>query len=189
MSLFVITGACGCRSDNQATNIDVHDVYDEIAQLDVYAGLGKATDPVPFAPKARIGTLPNGLKYYILKNNQPKDKAYLSLVVNAGSVLEKDDEQGFAHFVEQIAFKGIKPLLQDIDSSSATKNCVNFSSSSTGFDETIYNFELPIQTDKNNIKHIPQKALNILDNLTHAVTFSQKDLDDQKRIIFEEQRS
>ncbi|GHT72136.1 hypothetical protein AGMMS49950_10380 [Endomicrobiia bacterium] len=74
MSFFVITGACGCKSDNQATNIDVHDVYDEIAQLDVYAGLGKATDPVPFAPKARIGTLPNGLKYYILKNNQPKDK-------------------------------------------------------------------------------------------------------------------
>ncbi|GHT62019.1 peptidase M16 [Endomicrobiia bacterium] len=189
MSFFVITGACGCKSDNQATNIDVHDVYDEIAQLDVYAGLGKATDPVPFAPKARIGTLPNGLKYYILKNNQPKDKAYLSLVVNAGSVLEKDDEQGFAHFVEQIAFKGIKPLLQDIDSSSATKNCVNFSSSSTGFDETIYNFELPIQTDKNNIKRIPQKAINILDNLTYAVVFSQKDLDDQKRIILEKQRS
>ncbi|GHT40169.1 hypothetical protein AGMMS49921_01090 [Endomicrobiia bacterium] len=70
----------------------------------------------------------------------------------------------------------------------ATKDALNSSNSSTGFDETIYNFEVPIQTDKNNIKHIPQKAMDIFDNLTDAVTFSQKDIDDLEGVILEEKR-
>ncbi|GHT36737.1 peptidase M16 [Endomicrobiia bacterium] len=179
MSFFIITGACGCKSNNQATTTGTQDVY---------AGLGKATDPIPLVPKARIGTLPNGLKYYILKNNNPKGKAYLTLVVNAGSVAEKEDEQGFSHFVEQIAFKSTKKYLQDNSLLPATKDPLDSSNSSTGFDETIYNFEVPIQTDKNNVKHIPQKAMDIFDNLTHTVTFSQKDIDDLKGIILEEKR-
>ncbi|GHT41629.1 hypothetical protein AGMMS49921_05130 [Endomicrobiia bacterium] len=80
MLLFIIVGAFVCQCKAQNTNIDTQDIY---------ARPGKATDPIPLMPKARIGTLPNGLKYYILKNDQPKDRAYLSLVVNAGAVLEK----------------------------------------------------------------------------------------------------
>ncbi|GHT40166.1 hypothetical protein AGMMS49921_01080 [Endomicrobiia bacterium] len=79
MSFFIITGACGCKGNNHAATTGTQDVY---------AGLGKAADTIPLVPKARIGTLPNGLKYYILKNNNPKDKAVLSLVLNVGSVAE-----------------------------------------------------------------------------------------------------
>ncbi|GHT40533.1 peptidase M16 [Endomicrobiia bacterium] len=169
MSFFIITGACGCKSNNQATTTGTQDVY---------AGIGKATDPIPLVPEARIGTLPNGLKYYILKNDKPKGRAFLTLVVNAGPLFEKDDEQEFAHCVKEIAFKAIRKQLQANSLLSATKDAFNSSNSSTVFDETIYNFEVPIQTDKNNIKHIPQKAINIFNSLTHAIKFSQKDIDD-----------
>ena len=55
--------------------------------------------PVPFMEQVRTGTLPSGLRYFILENSMPENRAYLTLAVNAGSVLENDDERGLAHFV------------------------------------------------------------------------------------------
>ena len=50
-----------------------------------------------------MGTLPNGLRYYIRENRQPQGRAELRLAVNAGSVLEDEDQRGVAHFVEHMA--------------------------------------------------------------------------------------
>src|ERR1700686_3622846 len=61
---------------------------------------------VPVDPLITVGTLPNGLRYYIRANKQPQARAELRLVVNAGSVLEDDDQRGFAHFVEHMSFNG-----------------------------------------------------------------------------------
>src|SRR5581483_3444403 len=61
---------------------------------------------LPVDPKVRIGTLPNGLKYYIRQNKKPENRAELRLVVNAGSVLETNDQLGLAHFIEHTAFNG-----------------------------------------------------------------------------------
>src|SRR5258706_15554332 len=61
---------------------------------------------VPVDPLITVGTLPNGLRYYIRKNAQPQGRAELRLVVNAGSVLEDDDQRGLAHFVEHLSFNG-----------------------------------------------------------------------------------
>ena len=57
-------------------------------------------------PLITVGTLPNGLRYYIRANQQPQGRAELRLVVNAGSVLEDDDQRGLAHFVEHMSFNG-----------------------------------------------------------------------------------
>ncbi|MCL2320121.1 MAG: insulinase family protein, partial [Treponema sp.] len=69
-------------------------------------GPENASDPVPFMEKARTGVLPSGLRYYLLENSKPEGRAYLTLAVNAGSVLETEDERGLAHFVEHMAFNG-----------------------------------------------------------------------------------
>src|SRR5690242_18660576 len=42
------------------------------------------TTPLPVDPKVKIGTLPNGIHYYIRKNEKPEKRAELRLVVNAG---------------------------------------------------------------------------------------------------------
>src|SRR6478609_3171676 len=49
-------------------------------------------------PQVREGRLPNGLQYFIRQNSTPPGRAELRLVVNAGSVLEEDDQRGLAHF-------------------------------------------------------------------------------------------
>src|SRR5687767_12520126 len=63
-------------------------------------------DTVPVDPLITVGTLSNGLRYYIRENRQPQARAELRLVVNAGSVLEDEDQRGLAHFVEHMAFNG-----------------------------------------------------------------------------------
>jgi zinc protease len=47
--------------------------------------------------KVKIGKLVNGLTYYIRTNKKPEKKVELRLVINAGSILEDDDQQGLAH--------------------------------------------------------------------------------------------
>jgi zinc protease len=64
--------------------------------------------PLPMDPRVKTGVLPNGLKYYIMKNAEPKNRAQLRLMVKAGSVLENDEQQGLAHFMEHMNFNGTK---------------------------------------------------------------------------------
>ena len=54
------------------------------------------------------GVLPNGLTYYVRRNAEPRARAELRLVVNAGSVLEDQDQRGLAHFLEHMAFNGTR---------------------------------------------------------------------------------
>src|SRR3954463_14610756 len=59
-------------------------------------------------PAARFGALPNGMRYVVRANKEPKDRAALRLLVEAGSLMERDDQQGLAHFLEHMAFNGSK---------------------------------------------------------------------------------
>src|SRR5262245_46161760 len=54
---------------------------------------------MPVDPDVLVGTLPNGLRYYVRANAKPAHRAELRLVVKAGSVLEDDDQLGLDHFV------------------------------------------------------------------------------------------
>ena len=49
------------------------------------AGAVSLATPLPRDPKVTIGTLPNGIRYYIRTNKKPEKRAELLLVVNAGS--------------------------------------------------------------------------------------------------------
>ncbi|TFG52327.1 MAG: insulinase family protein, partial [Candidatus Aminicenantes bacterium] len=74
------------------------------AQADKFA----LDQKMPVDPKITVGELSNGLRYYIRENREPANRAELHLVVNAGSVLEDDDQLGLAHVVEHMAFNGSK---------------------------------------------------------------------------------
>ena len=63
---------------------------------------------VPVDPEVVVGTLPNGLRYYVRANAKPGHRAELRLVVKAGSALEDDDQRGLAHFVEHMEFEGTR---------------------------------------------------------------------------------
>ena len=68
----------------------------------------KLNDEIPLDKSVLKGKLDNGLTYYIKENKKPEHRAVFRLVVNAGSILENDDQQGLAHLVEHMAFDGSK---------------------------------------------------------------------------------
>jgi zinc protease len=158
----------------------------------LYSGLGQGSDPVPFMTNARTGTLPNGLRYYILENKLPENRAFLTLAVNAGSILETEEERGLAHFTEHMAFNGTtrfpeQELIDYLQSLGMRFGAdVN---AYTSYDETVYGIESPVETGEDGIKRIPDKTLAIIDDWSHAVTFTPADVDDERPVILEELRA
>ncbi len=138
-------------------------------------------------PSLKKGTLPNGLTYYIKQNKKPEQKVELRLVVNAGSILEDDDQQGLAHMCEHMAFNGTKNFKKNEIVSYLQSIGVGFGNdlnAYTSFDETVY--MLPIPTDKlGNI----EKGFQILEDWAHNVTYLDEDIDNERNIILEESRT
>src|SRR5262245_30056383 len=67
-----------------------------------------ASPPLPLDPKVTTGTLENGLTFFLQQHQSDEKRAHLMLVVQAGSLYEEDDQRGFAHFVEHMAFNGTR---------------------------------------------------------------------------------
>src|SRR5688500_418498 len=116
--------------------------------------------PIPVDSNVKIGKLENGLTYYIRKNGKPEKKVELRLAINAGSILERDDQQGAAHFLEHMAFNGTKNFKKNELVSYLQSIGVTFGAdlnAYTSFDETVY--ILPIPTEK---KELIDRGLLIL---------------------------
>jgi zinc protease len=144
------------------------------------------TQQMPVDSLITIGKLSNGLRYYIRNNKKPEKRAELRLVVKAGSILEDDDQQGLAHFVEHMAFNGTQhfpkhDLIEFIESLGmrfgADLNAY------TSFDETVYMLQVP--TDK---PETMDRALLILEDWAHNVTFDPTEIEKERGVVMEEWR-
>ncbi|HPW27299.1 MAG TPA: insulinase family protein, partial [Tenuifilaceae bacterium] len=62
--------------------------------------------PIPLDRNVRFGQLENGLTYYIRKNTEPQQRAEFFIAQNVGAILEEDNQNGLAHFLEHMAFNG-----------------------------------------------------------------------------------
>ena len=72
----------------------------------VCIGFAQQAQPLPIDPNVRMGILDNGLTYYIRHNEEPKQRAEFHIAQNVGAILEKDEQNGLAHFLEHMAFNG-----------------------------------------------------------------------------------
>src|SRR6478735_1450699 len=123
---------------------------------------------VPLDPQLHMGRLPNGLQYFIRENAQPKGRAELRFVVNAGSVLEDDSQRGLAHFVEHMAFNGTEHFPgQDVQAfiESLGMRFGAHVNAHTSFDETVYQLQVPVDG------RIIDRALLIMEDWARSVTF------------------
>jgi zinc protease len=157
-----------------------------------YGALGLPDDAVPLMGELRKGTLPSGLAYYILPNKKPENRAYLTLIVNAGSVLETEEQRGLAHFVEHMAFEGTERFPANELDAYLRSLGMSFGpdfNASTGYDRTKYDIVVPTEINGEGIKIIPRKALQIIDDWSHAVLFDSKEVDEERPIILEEYRT
>ncbi|HSU28294.1 MAG TPA: pitrilysin family protein, partial [Chitinophagaceae bacterium] len=137
-------------------------------------------------PSVKIGKLPNGLTYYIRKNSLPEKRVELRLVVNAGSVLEDDDQLGLAHFMEHMNFNGTKRFPKNELVSYLQSIGVEFGAdlnAYTSFDETVY--ILPVPTDK---PGLVDKGLQILEDWAHNATLDSVEIEKERGVLIEEWR-
>ncbi|HEU4989149.1 MAG TPA: insulinase family protein, partial [Gemmatimonadaceae bacterium] len=141
---------------------------------------------IPVDSAVTVGTLPNGLRYYIRVNHKPEKRAELRLVVNAGSILETDRQLGMAHFIEHMAFNGTKHFPKNDLVSYLQSIGVQFGAdlnASTGFDETVYILPVPTDTPR-----IVDRAFEILSDWAHEQTFDSSEVVDERGVVREEWR-
>lgn len=141
---------------------------------------------VPVDPRITVGTLPNGLRYYIRRNQQPQGRAELRLVVNAGSILEEDDQRGLAHFVEHMCFNGTRHFPKQDVVAFLQSTGMRFGAhinANTSFDQTVYQLQIP--TDNSTVI---DRSLLILEDWAHAVSFDPEEIDKERGVILEEWR-
>ena len=143
-------------------------------------------DVIPIDNQVFKGKLDNGITYYIRQNKKPENRAELRLVLNAGSILEDEDQQGLAHFVEHMCFNGTEhfqkqELIKYLESIGMRFGAdVN---AYTSFDETVYMLELP--TDS---LELIDKGFLVLQDWAHAVSFDSVEIDKERGVVLEEWR-
>jgi zinc protease len=153
---------------------------------DAPAGRFHVSDTLPVDPDVTVGRLENGLRYFIRVNRRPEQRAELRLIVNAGSVLEDDDQLGLAHFVEHMAFNGTehypKQELVDYLESIGMQFGPDVNAY-TSFDETVYMLTVPTDSAA-----ILRQAFQVLEDWAHLQTFDSTEIELERGVVLEEWR-
>lgn len=143
---------------------------------------------IPADPKAVFGTLENGMRYMILPNAEPPDRLSIRLHIDVGSLMEAEDQQGLAHFLEHMVFNGTKhhknanQLIREMQSRGIAFGAhVN---AYTSFDETVYMLDLPdLKPDTLDL------TFGIMRDFGDGALLSEKEIDDERGVILSEKRS
>jgi len=144
------------------------------------------SDPLQITENVVHGKLDNGLTYYVMHNPEPQNRAFLRLVVNVGSAFEDDDQQGLAHMCEHMAFNGTKNFPKHDLISYLGSLGMRFGAdlnAYTGFDETAYMLEIPLDS-----AGFLDKGLLVLADWASEVSYETEEIDNERGIIHEEWR-
>ncbi len=145
-------------------------------------------DPAPLGvdDEVLIGTLDNGLTYYLRSNDSPAETVEMRLVINAGAVLDPEGLDGVAHYLEHMLFNGTEKFSKN-DLIQALRDIgTDFGpdlNAYTSPDETVYmlDFRLddPVALDL---------AFEVLSQWLSAATLRPDDVDAERGIILDEYR-
>ena len=143
---------------------------------------------LPLDTAIRFGQLENGLTYYIRHNEQPKQRCDFHIAQAVGAVLEEDNQNGLAHFLEHMAFNGTqhfpgKGIINYFESIG-----VNFGgniNAYTSIDETVYRL-----SDVPTIREgIIDSALLVMHDWACGLLLLPEEIDAERGVIREEWRT
>lgn len=137
---------------------------------------------MPLDPAVKHGVLPNGLNYFILHNEEPKDKANFYIAQKVGSELEDENQLGLAHFLEHMAFNGLehfpgKKLLNYLQSKG-----IRFGyeiNAFTGLDRTVYRINGVNTRDE----ALMDSVLLALYDWSGSILLEEAEIDDERGVI------
>ncbi len=144
--------------------------------------------PLPLDPKVKFGKLDNGMTYYIRHNELPKDRVEFFIAQNVGSILEEDNQNGLAHFLEHMAFNGLTHFPKKEMSNYLETIGVRFGynlNASTGQDQTIYLIS-DVPTSR---EGIIDTCILILHDWSCGISLEEEEINKERGVIREEMRS
>lgn len=156
-------------------------MVDVFAQYDMKAS-------VPLNPDVRQGRLSNGLTYYICKNAGVAERANFYIVQNVGSLLEDDEQNGLAHFLEHMAFSGTEHFPGNMIAEVLKRHGVEIGShvnASTSHNETVYqlaNIPTPVEG-------LVDTCLLILHDWSRSISLDDQTIDKERKVVIEEERT
>ena len=134
-------------------------------------------------PDVRFGVLPNGMRYALMHNGTPARQVSLRFAMHAGSVNETDAQQGLAHFLEHMAFKGSKnnpegmvKVLERLGLAFGADTNAN-----TGWDYTTYQLDLP---DAGTL----DTGLMLMRETASNLTLDAKAMEPERGVVLSEER-
>ncbi|MFC7499054.1 M16 family metallopeptidase [Enterovirga sp. GCM10030262] len=133
-----------------------------------------------------FGTLPNGLRYAVRRNALPDEQVSIRLRIDAGSLNERDEERGWAHFVEHMAFRGTENFGDGEARQIWQKLGANFGSdtnASTSPTQTVYQLDLP-GADRSEI----DLSLDVISDMADSALFDPALVEAERRVILAEKR-
>jgi len=155
----------------------------QVAPTDPWA---QAASDIPADANVRFGVLPNGMQYAIMRNATPPGQASLRLRIDAGSLMENENQLGLAHFLEHMAFNGTTNIPENDLLRILERLGLAFgadTNASTGFDETIYMLELPRTNDET-----VDTSLRIMREQVSEALFDAAAVDAERDVIAGEER-
>ena len=137
-------------------------------------------------PSFRFGRLANGMRYIVRRNATPAGTALVRMDIAVGSLDERKSEQGFAHFVEHMAFNGSTHVAEGEMVRLLERLGLAFgadTNASTGFDRTLYKLDLPT-TDP----ALLDTALMLMRETASELTLAPEALARERGVILSEMR-
>jgi len=138
-------------------------------------------------PALIFGKLPNGFRYVMMKNHEPKDRVSIHLNVQAGSLYESDEQQGLAHYLEHMMFNGSEHFLPGELVKYFQSIGMSFGSDAnahTGFAEAVFDVLLPEGTEKS-----LKQGLLVLKDYARGALLSESEIERERGIILSEKRT
>jgi zinc protease len=142
---------------------------------------------LPADPAVTFGVLPNGLRYAVMRNATPPGQVSMRLLIKAGSMQEKPGQEGLAHFLEHLAFRGsthladgeVFPMLERLGLARGAD-----SNAGTGAGQTVYQFDLPKADDAT-----VDTGLMVLREIAGELLLTQETMDGERGVILSEERA
>ncbi|HEY1606862.1 MAG TPA: insulinase family protein [Allosphingosinicella sp.] len=131
-----------------------------------------------------FGTLPNGLRYAVRRNAMPAGQVSIRLRMDVGSLMEKDGERGWAHFVEHMVFRGTA-ISGDREARETWQRLgAGFGSDTNAFTQetqTFFQLDLP-HADRPAL----DTSLKLLDGMVDTATFDPAKVELERGVVLSE---
>ncbi|MGZ3249144.1 MAG: M16 family metallopeptidase [Croceibacterium sp.] len=145
-----------------------------------------AKSDLPVDPTFRFGVLPNSMRYIVRSNATPAGQGMVQMWVHEGSLAERDDEAGWAHFIEHMAFNGSTHVPEGEMVKLLEREGLAFgadTNAATNFDNTVYKLDLPRNDPK-----LVDTALMLMREAASELKFDPQALDREKGVVLSEKR-